>query len=69
MDATTLKAKLARQPFRSFVIELTSGGQIVIGKESELFFPRSRPELVIAFSDDGLQHEFEFAQISRLVEA
>jgi len=64
-----LKAKLEREPFRPFVIELQSGRQILIGRESELFFPRRRPELIIAFSDDGLQHEFELSAIVSLIEA
>jgi hypothetical protein len=63
-----LKAKIAREPFRPFVIELISG-QIVIGSDSEILFSRKRPELVIAFTDDGLQHEFEISRIAVLIEA
>jgi hypothetical protein len=63
-----LKAKLAREPFRSFVIELVSGRQIAIGAEAEVLFPRRRPELVIAFTEDGLQHEFEDSAIASLIE-
>jgi hypothetical protein len=51
------------------VIELVSGRQILIGKDSEILFSRKRPELVIAFTDDGLQHEFEASAIAALVEA
>jgi hypothetical protein len=51
----------------SFVIELISGRQILIGKDSEVLFSRKRPELVIAFTDDG-QHEFEASAIAVLVE-
>ena len=64
-----LKAKIEREPFRAFVIELVSGRQIIIGKDSELLSPRKRPELVIAFTDDGLQHEFEASAIASLLEA
>ena len=59
-----LKAKLGREPFRPFVIELVSGRQILIGKDSEVLFPWKRPELVIAFTDDGLQYEFEVSAIA-----
>jgi hypothetical protein len=63
-----LKANLAREPFRPFMIELASGRQILIEKETEILFPRRRPELVIAFTDDGLQHEFEGSAILSLIE-
>jgi hypothetical protein len=61
-----LKAKLAREPFRPFVIELLSGRQITIGKDSEVLLSRRRPELVIAFTEDGLQQEFEVSVIASL---
>jgi hypothetical protein len=61
-----LKAKLAREPFRPFVIELLSGQQITIGKDSEVLLSRRRPELVIAFTEDGLQQEFEVSVIASL---
>jgi hypothetical protein len=31
----------------------------VIEADSELFFPKARPELVIAFTADGTMYEFE----------
>jgi len=64
-----LKAKLNREPFRPFVVELISGRQILIGANSEVLFSRKRPELVIAFTEDGLQHEFELGAIASLIEA
>jgi hypothetical protein len=69
IEITELKAKLAREPFRTFVIELASGRQIKIDQDSELFFPRLRPERVIAFTEDGLQHEFDDSAIISLVES
>jgi hypothetical protein len=63
-----LKAKIARESFRPFVIELVSGRQVRIGSDSEILFSRKRPELMIAFTDDGLQHEFEASAIAALVE-
>jgi len=63
-----LKTKLAREPFRPFVIELASGRQIMIGQDSEIFMPKKRPERVIVFTDDGLQHEFEDSAIISLIE-
>lgn len=63
-----IKNRLEREPFRPFIIELASGAQIAIGKDSELFFPRRRPELIIAFTDDGFEHHFEISVINRLIE-
>ena len=68
MTTNDLKSKLAREPFRPFQIELVSGRQITISADSELFFPQKRPELVIAFTTDGLQHEFETSAIASLIE-
>lgn len=69
MTINDLKSRLAREPFRPFIIELASGRQIAISADSELFFPKKRPELVIAFTTDGLQHEFETSAITSLIEA
>ena len=69
MTINDLKSKLNREPFRPFIIELASGRQIAIGADSELFFPKARPDLVIAFTGNGLQHEFETSAISSLIEA
>jgi hypothetical protein len=68
-EASSLKAKLEREPFRPFLIELASGRRILIGKESEILFPKRRPELIIAFTEDGLQHEFELSAVISLLEA
>jgi hypothetical protein len=68
-EITELKAKLSREPFRPFVVQFVSGRQILIGADSEILLSRKRPELVIAFTEDGLQHEFELSAIARLVEA
>ena len=68
MTINDLKSKLAREPFRPFVIELISGRQITIGADSELLFPHKRPGLVIAFTGDGLMHEFEEHVLSSVIE-
>ena len=66
----TLQAKIARAPFRAFVIEFQSGSSLFIDEETEVLFPRKRPELVIVFtSPNGLQHEFEVGAITRITEA
>ena len=68
-DSDLLKSKMHREPFRPLIIELHSGTQIVIDADTEILFPRKRPELVIAFTADGLMHEFETSAIAQLVEA
>jgi hypothetical protein len=68
MKIQDLKAKLERRPFRPFIIELDNSSQILIDAESEVLFPRKRPELIIAFTGDGIQHEFEGEAIIRLAE-
>jgi hypothetical protein len=64
-----LKTKMRRQPFRAFIIEFQSGHQILVDADTELLFPRKRPELIIAFTENGLMHEFEESAIARLTEA
>jgi hypothetical protein len=68
MKKDDLKSRLAREPFRPFVIELASGRQISVTRETEMLFPRKRPELVIAFTDHGLMHEFEVDVIHSFIE-
>lgn len=65
----TFRAKLERQPFRPFVVEFSSGSTLVIVEQAEVLLPKTRPELVIVFSADGIQHEFEIGAILRLSEA
>jgi hypothetical protein len=68
-DLELLQTKMRQEPFWPFIIEFQSGHRILIGADSEILFPRKRPELVIAFTDDGLMHEFEAGAIARLTEA
>jgi hypothetical protein len=64
----SFKAKMRREHFRAFNIEFVSGATILIDIDTEVLFPRSRPELAIVFTRDGLQHEFEQTAIARLIE-
>jgi len=64
-----LKTKMRREPFRAFIVDLVSGATLLIDADSEILFPRKRPELVIAFTGNGLQHEFEETAIAGLIEA
>jgi hypothetical protein len=68
MITDLLKTKMGQQPFRPFIIEFQSGHQILIDGDSEVLFPRKRPELIIAFTDSHSVHEFEAGAITRLIE-
>jgi hypothetical protein len=69
MHLDLLKSKMRREPFRPFIIEFQSGSSLLIDQETEILFPRKRPELVIVFTEGGLQHEFEQSAINRVIEA
>jgi hypothetical protein len=68
-DLLLLKSKMRREPFRPFIVELRSGIQILIDADSEILFPHKCPELVIALTADGTEHEFEISAIAQLIEA
>ena len=63
-----IKSLTERKPFRPFAIETTGGGQILIAESAYILFPARRPELVIAFTEDGRMHIFEHDAVVRLVE-
>jgi hypothetical protein len=50
---------MRREAFCPFIVELRLGTQILIDADSEILFPLRRPELAIAFTTDGVMHEFE----------
>ena len=62
-----LKDQIDQQPFRPFVIEFVSGATLMITTETELLFPRTRPELAIAFTSDRRMHQFEASAIARFI--
>ena len=59
MKITEIKTLVERQPFRPFVIETTGGKQILISQQRNILLPEAKPELVIAFTDDGQMHLVE----------
>lgn len=61
-------SKFNQESFRPFLIQFKSGRQLPIDKNSELIFPKSQPNLVIAFTSDGIMCEFEFESIESLIE-
>lgn len=67
MNIEQIKGLAARQPFRPFVIKLENGDLVPVTDESELFFPKAKPNLVIAFSA-GKSWTFEAEAVSALLE-
>jgi hypothetical protein len=51
MTINDLKSKLAREPFRPFIINLSSGRRVPFSEASAVLLMAA--ELVIAFSDEG----------------
>jgi hypothetical protein len=59
MKIDELKTLATREPFRPFTVNLLNGDSLFIDKAAGLLFPEPRPELVIAFTQDGHMHIFE----------
>jgi hypothetical protein len=59
MKTDELKILASREPFRPFTVNLLNGDSLYIETSAALFFPKPRPELVIAFTQDGKMHIFE----------
>ena len=68
MKIDELKNLATREPFRPFTVNLLNGDGILIDSPAALLFPKRRPELVIAFSEDGKMHIFEDVGITSLTE-
>jgi hypothetical protein len=54
-----LKNLAYREPFRPFTVNLLNGQSLFIDTPAAILFPKPRPELVIAFTQDGHMHIFE----------
>jgi hypothetical protein len=59
MKIDQLKVLASREPFRPFSVNLLNGDRLFIENTAALLFPIPRPELVIAFTQDGRMHIFE----------
>jgi hypothetical protein len=57
-----------REPFQPFTINLINGDRIHIDAADQLLFPAPRPELVIAFTENGQMHIFEDVGIASVEE-
>lgn len=68
MKTDELKTLASREPFRPFTVNLLNGHSLFIDSSAALLFPKPRPELVIAFTQDGQMHIFEEAGIVSISE-
>ena len=68
MKAEHLIEYQARKPFRPFTINLNDGEAISIVDGHDLLLHPRKPDLVIAFTEDGAMHLFEYSAISSLKE-
>ncbi len=59
---------LNRKPFRPFATNLDDGEAILIDVPRALLTTERKPELLIAFTEDGRMHLFEESVISSLEE-
>jgi hypothetical protein len=68
MNIEQIKELAQRDPFRPFAILLDNGVEIPINSETEMLFPRKRPESVYVFADNGKGWIFEARAVSALNE-
>jgi hypothetical protein len=53
MNIEDIKTRANRKPFRPFLIKLENGDAVPVTKDTELLFPRARPDTVYAFAANG----------------
>jgi hypothetical protein len=60
VNSEQLKELVSRRPFRPFEI---AGDHYSVLEEADIFNNRRRPDLYVIFTDDGLAHWIESADI------
>ncbi len=68
MTIEQIKERALRRPFRPFAIVLDNGVEIPINTDTELLFPRKRPQTIYVFADDHTGWIFEAQAVSALNE-
>jgi hypothetical protein len=66
MNIEEIKKVANREPFRPFAIVLQSGHEIEVTTETELLFPKNRPNDVYVFANNGAGWIFEAQAVSAL---
>jgi hypothetical protein len=68
MKIAEIQNLVRRDPFRPSTINLINGDRIHIDATADISFPTRRPELVIAFTENGQMHIFEDVGIASVEE-
>lgn len=65
MKLSDIQERAGQEPFRPFAL-MTSGGLIDVEKESDIFLPERRPDIVIVFAPTGRMWILDVGAISAL---
>ena len=66
MKLSDIQERVTQRPFRAFALETTGGTWIDIQKESDVFLPERRPDIVIVFDASGRLYILSLDQIATL---
>jgi hypothetical protein len=66
MKLSDIEERAEQKPFRPFALETTGGSWIDVEKQSDIFLPARRPDLVIVVNPTGRLHILDLEQIAAL---
>jgi hypothetical protein len=66
MKLEDIAERAEQQPFRAFAIETVGGSWIDVEKQSDIFLPARRPDLVLVVNPTGRLHILDLEQIAAL---
>jgi hypothetical protein len=66
MKLSDISERAAQEPFRPFALETTGGSWIEVEKQSDIFLPARRPDIVIVFDSIGRLYILDGDQIAAL---
>jgi hypothetical protein len=66
MKLSDIEERAEQKPFRPFALETTGGSWIDVEKQSDIFLPAKRPDLVIVVNPTGRLHILDLEQIAAL---
>jgi hypothetical protein len=64
MKLADISERAEQRPFRPFAVETTGGSWIEVAKESDIFLPARRPDVVVIFDVSGRMFVLALDQIS-----
>jgi len=66
MKLSDIQERVTQRPFGAFALETTGGTWIDVQKESDVFLPERRPDIVIVFDASGRLYILSLDQIATL---